>query len=68
MAEGKSRSMWDHTSHLMTLIANIHRDPKKTKAFKVEDFTPYPPKRRSASKEKVNVKNLKDLFKGYRPK
>jgi len=41
MAEGRSKQMWTHTSCIMALIANVNRDPKKTRAFKPDDFNPY---------------------------
>lgn len=41
MAEGVMRERWQHTSSLMCLIANAHRDPRKTGAFKPSDFDPY---------------------------
>jgi hypothetical protein len=41
MAEARERSDWAHSSALMALIANAHRDAKKTRAFKPSDFDPY---------------------------
>jgi hypothetical protein len=41
MAEGLGRERWAHTSIICTLIANAHRDPKKTRPFKPRDFNPY---------------------------
>lgn len=41
MANGRSRSLWDHTSHLMALIANVNRDPKK-KPIDPSVFNPHP--------------------------
>lgn len=40
MAEGKSKDAWQHTSAILALIANVNRDPKKTKLFKPSDFNP----------------------------
>ena len=40
MAEGRAKDAWQHTSSLLALIANVNRDPKKTKAFKPSDFNP----------------------------
>jgi hypothetical protein len=34
MAEARMRDEWSRMSALMALIANLHRDPKKTRAFK----------------------------------
>lgn len=41
MAEAKSHQAWNHTSALLAMLANIHRDAKKTRAFKPEDFHPH---------------------------
>ncbi len=41
MAEARERSGWARASALLALIANAHRDPKKTRAFKPGDFDPY---------------------------
>jgi len=41
MAEARERSDWARTSALLALIANAHRDAKKTRAFKPSDFDPY---------------------------
>ena len=41
MAEGRSRSLWGHTAALLAMLANTHRDPKKTRAFRPEDFDPH---------------------------
>lgn len=41
MAEARGRADWSRTSVILALIANIHRDPKKTRAFKPTDFNPY---------------------------
>jgi len=41
MAEGHGRDAWSRTALLCALIANAHRDPKKGRAFRVEDFDPY---------------------------
>jgi len=41
MAEAKNRQAWAHTSALLALIANCHRDPKKTRPFQPADFHPH---------------------------
>jgi hypothetical protein len=38
MASARNRAEWQRTATLMALIANCHRDPKKTRAFAPEDF------------------------------
>lgn len=41
MVEGHGREQWAHTSLICALIANAHRDPKKQRPFKPDDFNPY---------------------------
>lgn len=41
MAEGHGRDAWSRTALVCALIANANRDPKKGRAFRVEDFDPY---------------------------
>ncbi len=40
MAEARRREDWSHTSTVMALMANVNRDPKKTRTFKPSDFDP----------------------------
>lgn len=53
------RDEWVRTSSLLALIANAHRDPKKTRAFKPSDFDPFAKPTRPL---KVGVEVLKDVF------
>jgi hypothetical protein len=41
MAEARCRERWAHTSSVLALMANLNRDPKKTRAFRPSDFAPY---------------------------
>ncbi|MCZ2341695.1 MAG: hypothetical protein LC104_07850 [Bacteroidales bacterium] len=41
MAESAGRERWTHTSAVLALLANVHRDPKKGRAFTTADFHPY---------------------------
>jgi hypothetical protein len=41
MAEGRGRDLWSHTSALLALIANVNRDPKKSRPLKPADFNPH---------------------------
>jgi len=59
MAEAKARDEWSRTSALMALIANCHRDPKKTRAFKPADFDPFS---RPREPVRVGVSVLKEVF------
>ena len=40
MVEARRRESWSHTSAVMALVANVNRDPKKTRTFKPSDFDP----------------------------
>ncbi|OHB56828.1 MAG: hypothetical protein A2Y07_06870 [Planctomycetes bacterium GWF2_50_10] len=65
MAQGRGRDAWSRTSALMALIANVNRDPKKTRAFKPSDFDPYADKKQGrivVNKENISV--LRNLFIG----
>ncbi len=45
----------------MTLLANIHRDPKKRKAFTPADFNPHSQKPQGVIKGR-DIRILKDVF------
>jgi hypothetical protein len=59
MAEGRSRDNWAHTSAVLALVANVNRDPKKSKAYKPADFNPHV---RKAAKLKTDIRVLKQVF------
>lgn len=61
MAEAVSRQRWAHTSALMCVIANCHRDPKKTRPFQPADFDPHR-QRKAAPPVKVGIGVLKQVF------
>jgi hypothetical protein len=50
-----------HTSALMALMANLQRDPKKSRPLKPADFNPYA-RRKLESKLQVDVSILKKVF------
>ena len=52
MADGRVQDAWQRTSHLMALLANVNRDPKKSKVFSPSDFDPF---RESVNKKQVVV-------------
>jgi len=60
MAEAKQRSDWLRTSALMALVANAHRDAKKSRAFKPADFDPFAG--RTEEVVKVGIGALKTIF------
>lgn len=59
MAESSERSESARTSSLMALIANAHRDPKKTRAFKPSDFDPFA---RATERPTEGIGALRALF------
>jgi len=63
MAEGRIRECWNHTSAVLALLANVHRDPKKGRAFRPADFHPM---RRSVAQKptvlKGDLRMLKTIF------
>jgi len=65
MAEGLGRERWAHTSTLLAMIANAHRDPKKTRPFKPSDFDPYADSSHRGDAveiDKGNVQLLREAF------
>jgi len=60
MAEGRGKFEWGQTSCMMALIANIMRDPKKSKALTPADFNPYNEKKKQDVV--VPVSFLKELW------
>jgi len=64
MAEARGRESWARTSAVLALIANVNRDPKKTRPFKPSDFDPYSAKdRREDAIEVSDMAVLRDAFK-----
>jgi len=65
MAEARQKAAWSHTSVLCALIANTHRDPKKTRLFKPADFDPFNRKqRRAVMVDKETIGFLRQAFTG----
>ena len=62
MAEAKSREAWAHTSVMLALTANCHRDPKKTRPFTPADFNPHERGRRKATASTTDITILKQVF------
>jgi hypothetical protein len=63
MSEGRGREHWAHTSALLALLANVHRDPKKHRAFSPADFNPYEALERRKTKAKTkDLSILKTVF------
>ena len=58
MTEARGRLEWGQTASLMALIANVLRDPKKSRTVKPSDFNPYNTK----LKTKAPVSILRDIW------
>jgi len=59
MLDGRHRHDWSIASAVMAVIANTHRDSKRTRPLKPSDFDPFA---RRARPVKVDVSVLKDVF------
>ena len=55
MAHARSREEWGRMSALMALVANVNRDPKRTRAFRPADFDPY-----AAAETRLDSPDLED--------
>ena len=62
MAEARQRHDWSIASSVMALLASVHRDPKKRRAFKPSDFDPFTRKSDSGQPIPADVRVLKDVF------
>ncbi len=67
MAEGRSREMWEHTSAILAMIANVNRTKSTSRKFTPLDFDPYrAEKKRDAQRQPavgtVGVEILKSVF------
>ena len=63
MAEARGEEAWNHTAAVLAMLANCHRDPKKTRAFGPRDFHPYERRGRSGVPlSKANLGLLKQVF------
>jgi hypothetical protein len=61
MAEAKSRQAWNHTASILAMLANTHRDPKKSRAARPADFHPHSG-RQGPAITKVGINVLKQVF------
>lgn len=65
MARARAEDNWAHTSTVLAMLANVHRDPKKIRAFTPDDFNPLVRKKsggRSIPITADNIEILKKLF------
>lgn len=65
MAQARRQNAWQHTASLMALIANVNRDPKKTRPFKTSDFDPFAAKTpHGITIDKETISILRNAFTG----
>ncbi|MDX9911214.1 MAG: hypothetical protein RBS39_05235 [Phycisphaerales bacterium] len=62
MAEARQRHDWAMTSSLLALLANCHRDPKKSRPLKPADFDPFARATNQSDRIPTDVGVLKDVF------
>jgi len=63
MAEARAQHNWAAVSSLLAMIANVNRDPKKTRSFVPSDFNPLiERKRKDEPVLQVGIEALKDVF------
>lgn len=68
MAEAKRRDAWSRTSSLMALLANCHRDPKRTRPFAPGYFDPFTHREQEQrADESVGIEILKVFVDGQVP-
>ena len=60
MAEARQRDAWQHTSLVLSVIANVHRDPKRAGRYKPDDFNPFAASKPVVIKAGIGV--LKQVF------
>ena len=60
MANSRGQFEWAQTSCLMALVANMFRDPKKSKLVKPADFNPYLTKEKPIVKAPLTI--LRDVW------
>ena len=58
MAEGRSRQVWDHTSAVLAMIANVNRVKKTSRKFSPLDFDPYGAEKKREAKQHPVVGNV----------
>ena len=61
MGEARSQMLWSHTSSILAMLANIHRDVKRSKIYHPSDFNPHA-KKRIQPRTMVGIEALKHVF------
>ena len=59
MAESRGRDNWAHTSAVLAMIFNMHRDPKTARARSAMDFDPYA---QAKQKSETSMADLRGAF------
>ncbi|MCC6425714.1 MAG: hypothetical protein IT435_02715 [Phycisphaerales bacterium] len=59
MLDGKQRHDWSIAASVMSVMANLQRDPKRSRRLNPSDFDPFMKRQRPV---KVDVSVLKDVF------
>jgi len=62
MAHGRAARAWDHTASTLAMLANVHRDPKRSRTCAPIDFHPFERRRRRGTSPAA-LRSLKGLFK-----
>ena len=63
MVEAHHRDRWDHTSQLLCLIANCHRNPEKRgTAFQPWEFHPIEAANRSPTQDRISWGTFEKLL------
>jgi hypothetical protein len=63
MAEGRGRAEWGRMASLMSLVANVNRDPRRRRQpFTPDDFNPYHERRQKPAVVKADFGVLKMIF------
>src|SRR5690606_37726841 len=60
LAEGRQTEQWNHTSAVLAMLANVHRDPKR-RSYQPADFLPMAMRPKAAT-EKAEISVRKDVF------
>jgi len=63
MSEGRSEETWNHTATVLAMLANCHRDPKRSRAFRPRDFHPH--ERRRGGGVPITTENLAILKRAF---
>lgn len=67
MADGRRQDQWSHTAAAMSLLANVHRNPKKrSQPYTPAEFHPLM-NRKPLKVEGASIRVLKQVFVDQKP-